>query len=77
MRQVRILATLGLLAAAAAAQAEVSSTWTLTNDYDFRGASQSAKDPAVQASIDWANESGWYATSPGTIRRAPRSRCVT
>jgi uncharacterized protein (TIGR02001 family) len=60
MRQVRILATLGLLAAAAAAQAEVSSTWTLTNDYDFRGASQSAKDPAVQASIDYANESGWY-----------------
>ena len=61
MRQVRILATLGLLAAAAGAQAEVSSTWTLTNDYDFRGASQSAKDPAVQASIDWADESGWYA----------------
>ncbi len=60
MRQVRILATLGMLAAAAAAQAEVSSTWTLTNDYDFRGASQSAKDPAVQASIDWADESGWY-----------------
>lgn len=60
MRQVRILATLGLLAAATAAQAEVSSTWTLTNDYDFRGASQSAKDPAVQASIDYANESGWY-----------------
>jgi uncharacterized protein (TIGR02001 family) len=60
MRQVRILATLGLLAATAAANAEVSSTWTLTNDYDFRGASQSAKDPAVQASIDWADESGWY-----------------
>jgi uncharacterized protein (TIGR02001 family) len=60
MRQVRILATLGLLAAAAAAQAEVSSTWTLTNDYDFRGTSQSAKDPAVQASIDYASESGWY-----------------
>ncbi len=60
MRQVRILAALGLLAAAAAAKAEVSSTWTLTNDYDFRGTSQSAKDPAVQASIDWADESGWY-----------------
>jgi uncharacterized protein (TIGR02001 family) len=60
MRQVRILATLGLLAATATANAEVSSTWTLTNDYDFRGASQSAKDPAVQASIDWADESGWY-----------------
>jgi uncharacterized protein (TIGR02001 family) len=60
MRQVRILATLGLLAAAGAVHAEVSSTWTLTNDYDFRGASQSAKDPAVQASIDYANESGFY-----------------
>ena len=60
MRQVRILAALGLLAAAAAANAEVSSTWTLTNDYDFRGASQSAKDPAVQASLDFADESGWY-----------------
>ena len=60
MRQVRILAALGLLAAAAAANAEVSSTWTLTNDYDFRGITQSAKDPAVQASLDFATESGWY-----------------
>ena len=60
MRQVRILAALGLLAAAAGANAEVSSTWTLTNDYDFRGITQSAKDPAVQASLDCATESGWY-----------------
>ncbi len=60
MRQVRILAALGLLAATAAANAEVSSTWTLTNDYDFRGFSQSAKDPAVQASLDYAAGNGWY-----------------
>ena len=60
MRKVRILAALGLLAAATAANAEVSSTWTLTNDYDFRGFSQSAKDPAVQASLDYAAENGWY-----------------
>ena len=60
MRKVRILAALGLLAAATAANAEVSSTWTLTNDYDFRGITQSAKDPAVQASLDYAHESGWY-----------------
>jgi uncharacterized protein (TIGR02001 family) len=59
MRNVRILAALGLLTAATA-NAEVSSTWTLTNDYDFRGASQSAKDPAVQASLDYAADSGWY-----------------
>ena len=60
MRNLRILAAIGLLGAATAANAGVTSTWTLTNDYDFRGASQSAKDPAVQASIDWADESGWY-----------------
>lgn len=60
MRHVRILAALGLLVAAAAANAEVSSTWTLTNDYDFRGASQSATDPAIQGSVDYSQESGWY-----------------
>lgn len=60
MRHVRILAALGLLVAAAAANAEVSSTWTLTSDYDFRGASQSATDPAIQGSIDYSQESGWY-----------------
>lgn len=60
MRHVRILAALGLLVAAAAANAEVSSTWTLTSDYDFRGASQSATDPALQGSVDYSQESGWY-----------------
>jgi uncharacterized protein (TIGR02001 family) len=40
------------------ARAQVSSTITLTNDYDFRGFSQSAKDPALQASIDYALENG-------------------
>jgi uncharacterized protein (TIGR02001 family) len=47
-------------AATAANAAEVSSTWTLTNDYDFRGASQSAKDPALQGSVDLSTDSGWY-----------------
>lgn len=60
MRNLRILAALGLLGAASAANAQVSSTWTLTNDYDFRGTSQSAKDPALQGSIDYAADSGWY-----------------
>jgi uncharacterized protein (TIGR02001 family) len=60
MRNLRILTALGLVAAAGAANAGVTSTWTLTNDYDFRGNSQSAKDPAIQGSIDYAHESGWY-----------------
>lgn len=59
MRNLRILAAFGLLGAATA-NADVSSTWTLTNDYDFRGASQSAKDPAIQGSLDFSSQSGWY-----------------
>jgi len=60
MRNARILAALGLAMAAGAANAGVTSTWTATNDYDFRGNSQSAKSPALQASIDYADDSGWY-----------------
>jgi uncharacterized protein (TIGR02001 family) len=50
-----------LLLLSAAASAEVTSTVTLTSDYDFRGFTQTDEDPALQASIDYANESGWYA----------------
>ena len=50
----------GLLGVATATQAGVTSTWTATNDYDFRGNTQSAKDPALQASLDYAHASGWY-----------------
>lgn len=66
MRNLRILAAFGLLGAATAANAGVTSTWTLTNDYDFRGNSQSAKDPAVQGSVDYAAESGWYLGAWGS-----------
>jgi uncharacterized protein (TIGR02001 family) len=60
MRNLRILAALGLIGAAGAANAEVSSTWTVTSDYDYRGFTQTDEDPALQASIDYANDSGWY-----------------
>lgn len=58
------LAGLGVVALAAAsgtAQAEVSSTITIATDYDFRGVTQNGLDPAFQASLDWAGESGLYA----------------
>ena len=42
------------------ASAELSSTWTLTSDYVFRGVSQTAEDPALQGSIDYEGESGGY-----------------
>ncbi len=66
MRNFRILAAIGLLGAAAAANADVSSTWTAVSDYDFRGTSQSAKDPAIQGSIDFATDSGWYIGAWGS-----------
>jgi uncharacterized protein (TIGR02001 family) len=50
----------GLLGVAGATQAGVTSTWTATNDYDFRGITQTAGDPALQASLDYAHASGWY-----------------
>jgi uncharacterized protein (TIGR02001 family) len=48
------------LAATTAAAGEFSSTVTAVSDYDFRGVSLSAKDPALQASLDWAHDSGFY-----------------
>jgi len=33
----------------------------MVSDYNFRGISQSAQDPAPQASVDWSSHSGWYA----------------
>jgi uncharacterized protein (TIGR02001 family) len=54
------LLTLGLVTLSATANAGVTSTWTLASDYDFRGITQSAQDPAVQASVDYAHDSGLY-----------------
>lgn len=60
MNNLRCLLAIGLLGCTTVTFAEVSSTVTLTNDYDFRGISLSAKDPALQASVDYAHESGFY-----------------
>ncbi len=55
------VAAILLMAAGAAAQAEVTATVTATSDYDFRGITQSAQDPALQASLDYAAAGGFYA----------------
>src|SRR5262245_33485933 len=55
MKSMRSLALVtGLLALSGVSQAQFSSTWTAVSDYDFRGVTQSAKDPALQASVDYA-----------------------
>lgn len=66
MRNLRILAALGLLATAAAANAEVSGTAAIVSDYDFRGFTQTGEKPAVQLSIDYAHDSGWYIGTWGS-----------
>ncbi len=60
MRKMQLAAATGLMALSVAANAGVTSTWTLASDYDFRGITQSAQDPAVQASLDYSHDSGWY-----------------
>jgi uncharacterized protein (TIGR02001 family) len=57
----RLVAAATLLAVAGAAHADFSVTPTLTSDYDFRGISQTAKDPAFQLNLGYSHESGFYA----------------
>lgn len=49
------------LTAGMAAHAEISATVTLTSDYIFDGITQTQGDPAIQGSIDYAHEKGFYA----------------
>jgi uncharacterized protein (TIGR02001 family) len=59
MKSIKTLALVtGLLAISGVSQAQFSSTWTAVSDYDFRGVSQSGKDPALQASADYAFANG-------------------
>jgi len=60
MKKFRWLMAGGMVALAGVANAEVTATVTAASDYDFRGYSQTAKDPAIQASVDYAHDSGLY-----------------
>ena len=57
----RTLLALALAAVAAPASASsLSSTFTVASDYLFDGVSQTQNDPALQASLDWSHDSGFY-----------------
>jgi len=56
----RILTLVATMTFCGSAFAEWSGSATLTSDYSFRGISQTLEDPAVQAGIDYNNESGFY-----------------
>lgn len=53
--------TVFLLLAAAAAQADWSATLTYASEYELTGISQSASRPVLQAGVNYAHPSGWYA----------------
>ena len=61
----KIIIAGGLLActsiAVAAEQSPFSANVALTTDYVWRGASQSAEDPAIQGGFDFNHSSGFYA----------------
>ncbi len=59
------LAAFVLLATASAAHAEFpgsfTGTITATSDYNWRGVTQTSQDPALQGSVDYSMENGFYA----------------
>jgi uncharacterized protein (TIGR02001 family) len=57
----RLMVAGTLLAMSAAVSAEVTVTPTVATDYDFRGISQTTKDPAFQLNLNYAHDSGFYA----------------
>lgn len=56
-----IAAAIALSTTAPLALAEVSVTGTLISDYVFRGVSQTDSSPAIQASVDYEHENGFFA----------------
>jgi uncharacterized protein (TIGR02001 family) len=55
------IATSCLLTISTTAAADITSTVNLASDYTFNGVSQTGNDPALQASLDYAGNSGFYA----------------
>ncbi len=66
MKLSHALAAAGLGFAAMTAQAEITGTVEAVSDYNWRGISQTSQNPALQGSIDYAHESGFYIGAWGS-----------
>ena len=66
MKFIHALAGLALALTGLAAQAEITGNAAVVSDYNWRGISQSAGDPAIQGGIDYSHESGFYAGTWGS-----------
>ncbi len=60
MKLIHGIAALVMMASAAAAHAEVTGTLAATTDYNWRGVTQTAQDPALQGSLDFSTEMGFH-----------------
>lgn len=60
-----VLCSIALLTAGSA-HAEVSGAVTVVNDYLFRGITQTNEKPALQAGVEYAHDSGFYAGAWGS-----------
>jgi uncharacterized protein (TIGR02001 family) len=61
-----IASVLGLVALSGPASAAVTGSAAITTDYLFRGVSQTNGDPAFQAGLEFASESGFYIGTWGS-----------
>lgn len=61
-----VLPCLFMLGASPAALADLSSTVTLSSNYLFNGITLTEDDAALQPSLDWVSDSGWYVGSWGS-----------
>lgn len=66
MKLTHSLAAVALSLTAIAAQAEVTGNAAVVSDYNWRGITQTSQDPALQAGIDYAHESGFYVGAWGS-----------
>lgn len=73
MRAIRKLAAAGaLMALCGTAAAEITANATVTNNYIWRGLTQTTNDAAVQGGLDYAHESGFYiGTWASNVKYAP------
>ncbi len=62
----RSLIGLSLLACAPQLLADVGGSAALTTDYQFRGITQSAENPAIQVSFDYSHDTGFYVGAWGS-----------
>ncbi len=70
LRHACVAGTLALLSGTAAA--EVTGNATVTNNYIWRGLTQTTNDAAVQGGLDYAHESGFYiGTWASNVKYAP------